>query len=74
MEKLICSRECADLLGVKTQTLRAWRCRGTGPAFVRFGEGRFGRVVYRRQDLEAWVAGRVRCSTAEETAHENGGG
>lgn len=33
-------------------TLRLWRSRGIGPRSVRIG----GRVVYRRSDLDAWVA------------------
>ncbi|HEU5223157.1 MAG TPA: helix-turn-helix domain-containing protein [Candidatus Lumbricidophila sp.] len=39
-------------------TLRDWRKDGIGPAFVRLGATK-GRVVYRIQDLDKWLASRV---------------
>ena len=46
-------REAAPILRVKGQTLKRWRAKGIGPAYVRL-EG--GRVRYRLSDLEAWLA------------------
>ena len=37
-------------------TLRWWRRIGRGPAFVRIG----GRVFYRPEDIESWLASRPR--------------
>ena len=44
--------EAADLLRAPVATLRYWRHLGTGPAGFRVGR----RVLYRRSDLEQWVA------------------
>lgn len=40
-----------ELREVSTETLRAWRYRGTGPRFIRVGR----HVRYRRVDVEAWL-------------------
>lgn len=44
--------EVADWLRVPVDTLRVWRQRGTGPAFVRVGR----HVRYLRTDLDAYLA------------------
>jgi hypothetical protein len=41
----------AEHLGLSIATLRAWRHRGKGPRFVRFGRA----VRYLRADLEAFI-------------------
>lgn len=41
----------AELLSVAPMTLRSWRSRGDGPAYVKAGR----RVVYRVADLEGWL-------------------
>ncbi|MEO7937735.1 MAG: helix-turn-helix domain-containing protein [Burkholderiaceae bacterium] len=43
----------AAYLGLKPTTLRAWRARGTGPAYYRAGK-----VWYRVVDLVAWIESR----------------
>jgi hypothetical protein len=48
-------KQIADEYGVRRQTLRVWRHRGIGPAYVK-PEGT-GRVFYLRTDVEAWLAG-----------------
>ena len=59
---LMRERDCARLLAVTRRALQEWRRRGTGPRFVRIS----GRCVrYRKQDVLAWAAARVRCSTGE---------
>lgn len=45
----------AEYLGLSPATLETMRSRGGGPPFVKLGR----RVVYRQQDLDAWVAERV---------------
>ena len=42
----------APMIGVKEPTLKAWRRKGIGPPYVRFGN----RVRYRICDVEAWLA------------------
>jgi len=36
------------------RTLSRWRRQGTGPAYIRLP----GRIVYRKQDLDAWISAR----------------
>lgn len=57
---LLTERQAAAVLGLSHRTLQAWRVRGGGPQYAKIGSN----VRYRRADLDAWVAGRVRESTA----------
>jgi len=52
MEKILTSKEVANLLGIKPQTLAAWRSRGKGPEYIRVS-GRM--VLYRESDLIRWL-------------------
>jgi len=54
--------EAAGLLRVSPVTLGRWRIEGHGPAFRKFGR----RVVYAREDLDAWAVSQRRQSTSEE--------
>jgi predicted DNA-binding transcriptional regulator AlpA len=49
-------REAAKFLGLAAATLRSWRCRGIGPAYVKMGPGPKSPVRYNRADIDAWVA------------------
>ena len=44
-------QEVASRLGLSVATLRAWRRRGVGPRFVRFGRA----VRYMPEDVERYV-------------------
>ena len=44
-------QEVADQLGLSVATLRAWRRRGVGPRFVRFGRA----IRYLPEDVERYV-------------------
>ncbi|UKY49836.1 helix-turn-helix domain-containing protein [Streptomyces inhibens] len=44
----------ATYLGISTNTLYVWRHRRQGPPSFRMGPG--GRVMYRRDLLDAWLA------------------
>ncbi len=66
MKIIFSSNETAVMLGVKPQTLRIWRLKGIGPAYIRYG-GKSGRVVYRLQDIEEWLASNRFFSTTQET-------
>lgn len=57
-------KEAAELLRLAVGTLQNKRVQGTGPAFHKFG----GRVLYSRQDLEAWANTRRRVSTSDPGA------
>jgi hypothetical protein len=56
-------KQAAKYLHLSHRTLETMRTRGNGPAFAKYGEGRSARVVYRRCDLDGWIASRVRQST-----------
>ena len=51
---LLTITEAAELLRAPVATLRYWRHLGTGPTSFRLGR----RVVYRRDDLQAWIDAR----------------
>jgi excisionase family DNA binding protein len=51
--ELLTIREAAEVLRAPIATLRYWRHLGTGPRSFRLGR----RVLYRRDDLDAWVEG-----------------
>lgn len=54
-DDLLNSAEVARLLRLSVPTLERMRCQGTGPAYIKLGNGRRARVVYRRDDIEAWL-------------------
>lgn len=53
--------QAAALLGLSTSTLAKLRLTGDGPPYSKLGR----RVVYRRQDLDDWVAAN-RCHSTSE--------
>jgi len=56
--------QAAKRLGLSASTLAKMRLYGTGPAYSKLGR----RVVYRLEDLEAWVAANQYHSTSEYPA------
>jgi hypothetical protein len=58
-DRLVATAEAAQLLGLTPKTLREWRCNRMGPAALKLGTGRQGRVLYRLSSLEAWVRANV---------------
>jgi predicted DNA-binding transcriptional regulator AlpA len=52
----------AEYIGLAVSTLEKFRLTGAGPSFVRIGVRAVG---YRIEDLDAWLAERVRRSTSE---------
>ena len=45
--------EAASYLGVNVQTLRAWKRKGNGPRYIRFG----GKLVYPVREIQVWLDG-----------------
>jgi DNA-binding transcriptional MerR regulator len=64
---LINNEQAAKLLGIRPQTLRLWRYRGTGPAYIRL-TGKTGRVMYDTTDIAEWLRDRTHTCTSEESA------
>lgn len=59
-QEILDPHAAADYLCVTTRTLATWRAQGHGPRFAKIGYGSTGgRVRYRREDLDAWIASRL---------------
>jgi len=56
--------EAAKLLGLAPSTLAKLRLTGDGPVYCKLGR----RVLYRREDLEAWLETRIAHNTADADA------
>ena len=56
--------EAATLLGLAPSTLAKLRLSGNGPIYCKLGR----RVVYRREDLEAWLQSRLARDTSDADA------
>jgi excisionase family DNA binding protein len=61
MPNLLSQRDAAALLGLSPRTLERYRVTGQGCRYTKLGR----RVLYRADDLEAWIASRVRTSTSD---------
>lgn len=61
---LLTQAEAAELLRLSERTLERWRVVGGGPVFCKLGK----RVLYRRADLEKWIASHVVNSTSEASS------
>lgn len=48
------SKDLAARLRVRVDTINHWRVKGVGPVWIKLGNGRGCRVVYRLEDIEAW--------------------
>lgn len=55
------TEHAASYLGLRPKTLETLRTRGGGPPFLKLGR----RVVYRKSDLDTWLAAKVRRSTSD---------
>jgi hypothetical protein len=53
--RLITTKEAAVMMGRKTSTLRAWRCKEIGPPFTRLTKQS---VMYDERDIIKYVAER----------------
>lgn len=59
--KMLHTRDVADLFGVSDRTVEGWRARKTGPAYHRFE----GRVRYALEDVLDW---KRRCRVSDVRA------
>jgi excisionase family DNA binding protein len=56
--------EAAKYLDVKKSTVEAWRCRGGGPAFIRYNRA----IRYRKSDLDNFIEKGLRHNTSDQSA------
>ena len=52
---LFTTKELSALLKIPEQTLRQWRCAGTGPDYIKLGVGSKAAVRYTRKDVEDYI-------------------
>jgi len=57
--------EASKLLRISTKTLEKMRVEGTGPRFLKAGNGKRSRVLYQSKDIEAWLEANAYHSTSE---------
>jgi hypothetical protein len=69
IEKLIADDVAAAKLGVKVNTLTAWRALGQGPPFVKIGR----RVFYEDRDLATWLGTRRQQPTTAKSRRREAG-
>ena len=67
--ELLTITEAAELLRTPVATLRYWRHCKTGPHSFRLGR----RVLYRREDLRAWIDAQHHQDPSARTRHEGRG-
>jgi excisionase family DNA binding protein len=67
--ELLTITEAAELLRAPVATLRYWRHCNTGPRSFRLGR----RVLYRREDLRAWVDAQHHQDNSARARHESRG-
>lgn len=51
---VLTTKQLADRWGLMPKTVYNWRIAKKGPPFIKVGEGRNGRVLYRLHDIEQW--------------------
>ena len=56
------TEQASIITGLAAATLESLRCKGGGPAFIKYGRRA---VRYRVSDLDAWIAERMVASTSE---------
>jgi predicted DNA-binding transcriptional regulator AlpA len=59
--RMLRTREAAEYCGSSASTFEKLRLRGGGPIYSKIGR----RVVYRLEDLDAWLAANRRRSTSD---------
>lgn len=62
--KFLDSKQLADELGNRVNTIEWWRVKGIGPKYLKLN----GLVRYRREDIDAWIETQVRSSTSQVAA------
>jgi hypothetical protein len=61
---VLSARDAARAMGIAPSTLAKMRLSGNGPVYCKLGR----RVVYRREDLAAWLESHVARNTSDAEA------
>jgi len=62
--RYVTEHDAAEFLGISLKTVQAWRHRGNGPRFAKFGRA----VRYNLDELHQWAEAQQHTSTASVTA------
>jgi predicted site-specific integrase-resolvase len=62
VKQFLTTKEAAQFLNLKQNTLEMWRVKGIGPAFVKFN----GACRYRLSDLEDYIKESTRMNTSQK--------
>lgn len=65
MSTLLKESEVAEIIGMSVHWLRRKRWAGGGIQFVKIGEGKGGGIRYRQEDVQSFLADRIRRSTSD---------
>ena len=65
MSELLKEKEVAQRVGLSIYWLRRKRWSGGGIPYIKLSEGQGGSVRYRLEDVEAFIASRLRKSTSD---------
>lgn len=60
-KEFMTTKEVADTLGIKKNTLALWRMKGFGPKYYKLGRS----VRYKKADVEDWIDENISQSTAK---------
>jgi excisionase family DNA binding protein len=63
-QDILTETEASTVLSVSVRTLQAWRLRGGGPKYLKFGRS----VRYRRDELQAFIEAASRAHTSQTEA------
>lgn len=64
-DNYLTTEEAARVLRLSPKTLERFRLEGHGPPFFKLGPGKRARVLYKKDDLIAWIESRRFGSTSE---------
>lgn len=63
---LLNADQAAEYLHMSYSNLAKLRVAGKGPQFLKMSPTKQGKVLYRREDLDAWLESKVRRSTCDQ--------
>lgn len=67
--KLLTSRQTADLLGIRPNTLEIWRLHGRGPKFLKLGSTKQAPIRYDEEAVMGWLNDQSFASTSAFSAN-----
>jgi hypothetical protein len=60
LKEIMDTQEAAAFIGISPRTLEGKRLDGSGPKYIKLGNSKRSKVLYRRHDVEAWLEGFAR--------------